>query len=361
MQLSTEVGKVFERIIRAVQDEQEVLASAAQVSEDKITQAELYSSAQKAQLDQLSAEVSQHQRDGEEKDAKLQTMTDENRNLSEQVRQLEDEITGLRQQLLQIKLSRTRKDAAQDSVAPVASAEVSAAGAPGATKEACSSSRSSSPSSFTVPPKAEEASDDDAEDEEEEEEMQEPPEAKVTEDTAANKEEPIAAASSSPRPPRERSRSRPLTRGQGRLRSVSPSQGDHEPQPKSSARHVTKRSDSRRPLARHQTAPSRHARSRASLPPPPPLPERGRARQATRDKVCFQYCARGKCASGDECPLRHPPKEDADKIMRRVETTACRDGNDCTRPHCYFAHPGSNSGGKGKRVKRSKPERDRRR
>jgi len=261
MQLSTEVGKVFERIIRAVQEEQEVLASAAQVSEDKITQAELYSSAQKAQLDQLSAEVSQHQRDGEEKDAKLQTMTEQNRNLSEQVRQLEDEITRLRQQLLQIKLSRTRKDAAQDSIAPVAPAEAAAASAPGATKEACSSSRSSSPSSFTAQPKAEEASDEDAEDEEEEETQ----EAKVT-------EEPIAAASSSPRPPRnERSRSRPLTRGQGRLRSVSPGQGDHEPQPKSSARRVTKRSDSRRPLARHQTAPSRHARSRGSLPPPPPL------------------------------------------------------------------------------------------
>ena len=28
-------------------------------------------------------------------------------------------------------------------------------------------------------------------------------------------------------------------------------------------------------------------------------------------KVCFPYCARGKCAAGDDCPLRHPPKEDA--------------------------------------------------
>ncbi|CAE7701264.1 unnamed protein product, partial [Symbiodinium sp. KB8] len=151
--------------------------------EDKITQAELYSSAQK--------------------DTKLQTMTEENRNLSEQVRQLEDEIKGLRQQLLQIKLSRTRKDAAQDSIAPVASAEARGEN-PGLenflelwhmTWWAHALGMWLRGPGILLPLWAFaqwEASDEDAEDEEEEEE----------ETQAANNEEPIAAASSSPRRPR---------------------------------------------------------------------------------------------------------------------------------------------------------------
>jgi len=359
--MTSEVTRVFEGLLRAVQQGQEGLLAMAQTEEDKLTQMELQNSEHKAQMEQLSAEVAQQQRDSEDKDGKLQEAGEEKRALEETVRQLKEELEGLRQELQQLK--GQQEQLAESTAAAVPSHQVPMKGT-GFVPELPlgeadgSSSRSSSASSVTDPPKAEEPASEEEEDDEED--TQEP---KGAEEVVP--ESVPAAPASRALSERPRSRSRPLLRGGGRLRSLSPGAGD--PQPKSSARRVTKRADSRRPLARSRRSPERHerqARETRPLPPPPPRAERGRTRQVARerDKVCFSYCFRGTCKAGDACPLRHPPKEDAEKIMQNIANTPCREGKDCKRAVCHFKHPPSHQGGAGgKRVRTKVETRDRRR
>ena len=72
-------------------------------------------------------------------------------------------------------------------------------------------------------------------------------------------------------------------------------------------------------LVRCRTSPAGDTRQGASKRPFAPSGRKAvRCVPAVTSQVCFVYCARGKCASGDDCPLRHPPKEDAAAQMNNA-------------------------------------------
>jgi len=55
---------------------------------------------------------------------------------------------------------------------------------------------------------------------------------------------------------------------------------------------------------------------------------------------CMPFLA-GICAfSAKGCRKRHPPKEEADRLIAKYKTTRCRFGADCRTKGCLYIHPG---------------------
>lgn len=49
----------------------------------------------------------------------------------------------------------------------------------------------------------------------------------------------------------------------------------------------------------------------------------------------------GICAfSAKGCRKRHPPKQEADRLIAKYKTTRCRFGKDCRTKGCLYIHPG---------------------
>lgn len=55
---------------------------------------------------------------------------------------------------------------------------------------------------------------------------------------------------------------------------------------------------------------------------------------------CMPFLA-GLCAfSAKGCRKRHPPKEEAERLIEKYKTTRCRFGNECRTKGCLYIHPG---------------------
>lgn len=55
---------------------------------------------------------------------------------------------------------------------------------------------------------------------------------------------------------------------------------------------------------------------------------------------CMPFLA-GECAfSAQGCRKRHPPKEEADRLIAKYKLTRCRFGSECRTNGCLYIHPG---------------------
>eukprot|EP00434_Breviolum_minutum_P037087 symbB.v1.2.032872.t1/scaffold4008.1/size46473/7 len=405
MHMATDVNKVFESILKVVNDGQEVLLSSHEQNKEKLALYESELNRQKALYDQLSAEASQQRQDYEQQDQKLQQVTTENSNLNETVNRLNEEVKGLKSHVEQLQAlaaelqdQLNQKEKVPSPLPLAESLQLEAVEVP-------QGSESSSPTSVTdLPQEDQEASDTEV--------NQDPPDVLqgglfsapvdpalgppeleapgVMDPTAFPLAPTVSNMHSAAVARRSRSRSRPLMRGE-RLRSMSP--GDlpqRTPQ--------VKRSDFRRPLERYgQPDDRRRARhfrsegrekhrrreareaptSRMPLPPPPPVPptyadrvdrvdrvdrddrvdrvDRGQTRthQINRDKVCIAWCAKN-CAAGDSCCLRHPPEPEAERVLKDCKRKHCRHGKDCQKAWCPFLHPGDGRRNHSRRTTKSR-------
>ena len=62
-----------------------------------------------------------------------------------------------------------------------------------------------------------------------------------------------------------------------------------------------------------------------------------------RNKICIPFLT-NKCMHGNECPLRHPEKDDCKEILKNINKIICNYGPNCKRQDCVFNHDSHNLG-----------------
>lgn len=87
---------------------------------------------------------------------------------------------------------------------------------------------------------------------------------------------------------------------------------------------------SRSPLERRQPPAPARSLSRTRGP-------KGSGKGKDGSTLCFLYLV-GKCTK-NQCPDRHPSREESKALLDKMQSTSCKWGLDCKRRDCVFWHP----------------------